>query len=124
MINRNQQARRLLDALDDAIDEYDGGSSGTVALHDALTAIARATESIDPAFADRAGRVAERAIAAADPSQRDIASVLARDVRRDLMCGAARLGPPRNPCAPDAKNADDPRAHFSGSRHFTRLPER
>ncbi len=100
------ETRQLVSWLDEAIDNYDCGIA-LAELEEILAKIAEHTLEIDPGFSSRVSRIAQRSVSAVDPSERDIASALARDVRRDLMCTTARAEQARKPCALDAKIAGD-----------------
>lgn len=109
---RDAVGHEMIVRLDEAIEEHDSGAPST-ALESILKKIAEATSSTDSGFSNRVTRLAERAASAFDPSERDIASVLARDVRRDLMCTHARKTESRNSCGPGEKSAQSESAELN-----------
>ena len=98
--------RNIIARLDAALDDYDASANGA-ALTKTLDDIANASDNTDPAFAKRVKQVATRVVKSDTPTERDIASVLARDVRRDLMCLAGREQASRTTCTPDAETAQN-----------------
>ena len=76
--------RELIAELDTVIDDFDRRSTDGD-LDTILSRLADLTADVDEAFSCQAKRLAARASQAAGTSERDITSVLARDIRRNLI---------------------------------------